>query len=259
MTDSIHGPNGGRGLGDPRVRTPRKIARRIPGTKLSELVPEPHTQWKNGLFNPFDSPTPPTIGLSQQLDSQLSLEFDFQEERIYRTLDEHSASAPFPDDGDLSWPDVIGLFSNEAKGLVSGADFSNMFWDFQTPCDLNTETTSQRIEHFVLSSGHPEPTLEEPTLNIRVRIAKERIRVFEILALPGEQTRGFLREDCSPEFSLTPLLIEACKRARVKWGAYADGPVSVRAIKGDRDYGFSFDAIVNCHIGELETHNFIWS
>lgn len=259
MTDSIRGSNGGRGLGDPRVRTPRKIARRIPGTLLSELVPEPHPQWRDGLLNPFGSPTPPAVGLSHPLDSQLSLEFDFQEERIYRTLDEHIASASFPDDGNLSWPDAIGLFSTEAKGLVSGPDFSIIFWDFQSPRDLIAETTSQRVERFTLSSGHPKPTLEEPTLNIRVRIAKERIRVFEILALPGEQTRGFLREDCSPEFNLTPLLLEACKRARVKWGAYADGPVSVRAIKGDRDYGFSFDAIVNCRIGELETHRFIWS
>lgn len=235
---------------------------------LVTLVSTTHEEWLERVFNPFEVPgkkievpSKKTTATGSQPGSALHLDLDLDRNAVNRYSEEDIKSAPFPSGQPLIWPDAVGLFVDQAVTHSSNFDPVLTFWSFEPRRGQIKPDGSYKGENrelFVLSDGNSVVDFDLPVLQIQISTKGAHAFNYEKLAVPGENTSGWKVGGAPQKFGLSSLLVGAIDRAQKYFGYYCEGPVAIRATKGDRFYGFKFDAFINCRRGELKTHTFQW-
>ena len=251
-------------VGKATKKSAKKAAKKIQGKYYgwSSIWPQDYETWFATVRNPFGSSRDPWNPSGFRSSAEpLMLDFDYSQNRVSRYKGEEFGAAPFPNNSPLEWEDAIGLFVDEAKQYAPRSSQINTFWAYGprkggAGADLPREASK---ELFVLSDGIPVVDFSKPLIQVKIKVQEGRVGSSVVLAVPGEDTSGWSISSSRGYFALSSALVDPFERCETHLGYYRKGPIAVRAIRGDRFYGFTFEAFVNCKKGELRTHNFRWT
>lgn len=236
----------------------KKVAKKTPGGYRGESFDE----WFEDVKNPLNrSRSYWTTSGTSPSDRSLVLDFNYEKKRVSRFCGEDFGAAPFPNDSPLEWSDAIGLFVDESMHFLPCLHPSTTFWTFEPKKgQLEVKDRETRMkELFILRDGMPVVDFTKPILHVRVSVRQGRASRASTLAVPGEVTSSWALPLRAREFHLSSLLLQIFDWSETQLGYYREGPISIRAIKGDRFYGLTFEAFMNCTRGKLKTHNFEWA